>query len=151
MAAALRWRSCRVARSAFATAGTLRGQYSDLHRTNGTHFSAAPETESSAIARRCHRPAPAVIMCGRVYPAIRERLTGAPPTRRLDRPVPGDPHRGEDLADNYVGPPLRTTRPWHQRVTADPTQTRDKKPAYHRGCARRALASHLPRAVLADL
>ena len=39
-----------MAGSAFATAGTPKDRFSDLHRTNGTRFSEAHETENSIVS-----------------------------------------------------------------------------------------------------
>ncbi len=39
-----------MAGSVFAIAGTPKGWFSDLHRTNGTHFSEAYETENSIVS-----------------------------------------------------------------------------------------------------
>ncbi len=65
MAIASRWRACRVARSAFATAGTQQGQSSGSRRTNGTPSSEACETGTSAVSAAsavaccvCPQPAP---------------------------------------------------------------------------------------------
>jgi hypothetical protein len=46
-----------MAGSVFATAETPEGRFSDLHRTNGMHFSEAHETENSTVSAGSDRTA----------------------------------------------------------------------------------------------
>ena len=50
-----------MARSVFATAGTPKGRFSGLHRTNGTHFSAVHERVNSTVSAGSDRPAQSAV------------------------------------------------------------------------------------------
>jgi len=50
-----------MARSVFATAGTPKGRFSGLHRTNGMHFSAAHKRVNSTLSAGSDRPAQSAV------------------------------------------------------------------------------------------
>ena len=52
-----------MAGSASVTAGTPKGSFSDLHRTNGTRFWEAYETENSTVSAGSERASSAVASC----------------------------------------------------------------------------------------